>query len=304
MIEPSKLRALDAEYQKNSTIIEQVGGQIARVRDRLSQVDQTIAVLSGKGGVGKSSLTVNLAAAFALQGRRVGILDADINGPCIPAMLGIEEQGCRITDDGAVPATGYLGIKVASMALLLSEHAPVQWKAPKGAWKAAWSGMLEMSVVRELIADVAWGPLDVLLIDMPPGTGDKPAVIAQLIPDLDGTVVVSIPSRVARSVVERSIRFCGELGLPVIGLVENMAGYVCTACGVEGHLFPGGEDAELAGVPVLGRVPFDPRLGRAADEGVPFLEAHGESPAASAIRNIAALVGEAITQKRAFLKAL
>lgn len=306
MLNKSKLAQLDQEYTKKSEVVKQVRGQIDRVKSRMGQVHHKLAIMSGKGGVGKSLVTVNLAAALAQRGEKIGILDADINGPCIPTMLGVERRPHEITPDGAVPAIGFHGIKGASIDLLLpNTRAPIQWKAPEGAWDAVWKGTMEMSVVREFVGDVAWGELDLLFIDLPPGTGDKPAVITQWIPDLDGVVVVSTPSQIAKVVVQKSVRFARERRMPVIGLIENMAGFCCPACGTETELFgeEGPSAQEELGLPVLGRIPFDRRLDLCANEGRSFLVRHPDTPAAERFRETAERLWEALAWKERILAA-
>ncbi|MBI3990500.1 MAG: Mrp/NBP35 family ATP-binding protein [candidate division NC10 bacterium] len=305
MLERSRLKQLDQEYIKRSEVVRQVEDQIARVRARMDRVRHKVAVMSGKGGVGKSLVTVNLAVALMERGEEVGILDADLNGPSIPTMLGVERRPYESTPEGALPAVGFGGIKVASIELLLpTATTPTLWKAPQGAWDAVWKGTMEMSTIREFLGDVAWGALDFLLIDLPPGTGDKPATIAQWIPDLDGTVVVTMPSKVSKLVVARSIQFAQMLGLPVIGLVENMAGFCCLTCGAETELFGRPCTEEELGVPILGRIPFDCRLTLSADEGRPFVAEYPDAPAAGQFREVAAKIKEALELKKTFFDAL
>lgn len=305
MLDRSRLWQLDQEYIKRSEVVKQVEDQIARVRSRMARVRHKVAIMSGKGGVGKSLVTANLAAALTEQGEMVGILDADLNGPSIPTMLGVERRPYEITPEGAIPAVGFGGIKLASIEFLLpTATTPTLWKAPQGAWDAVWKGTMEMSAIREFLGDVAWGELDLLLIDLPPGTGDKPATLAQWIPELDGAVVVTIPSKVSKLVVERSIQFARELGIPVIGLVENMAGFCCPTCGAETELFGRPSTEEELGVPILGRIPFDRRLTLSADEGRPFLAEHPDALAAGRFKEVAAKMKEALVLKKTFFATL
>jgi ATP-binding protein involved in chromosome partitioning len=250
--------------------------------------------------VGKSCVTANLAVALAEKGDAVGVLDADLNGPSIAKMLGVRGQVLRVTETGVSPATSREGIRVLSMDLLLpSDETPVVWDAPTQAEAHTWRGSMEGTALREFLADTAWGPLDVLLLDLPP-SADRLLTVAGLLPDLTGAIVVTIPSEVSHLVVKKSITLAREAGLPLVGLVENMAGYVCLECGSVGSLFggPGGEHtaAEL-GIPFLGRVPFDPRLAAAADHGRPFLLDHGETPAGLALRGIAARLRAALPSR-------
>ncbi len=272
-------RYRDIAGDGGSDIVGQVEAQQARLTARLKDVRATIAVVSGKGGVGKSSVTANLAGAFALAGARVGVLDADLNGPTMATMLGVRGRTLVVTDAGVEPPAGALGIRVMSMDLLLADDAtPLTWEAPTQAEAHTWRGAMEANAVREFLADTGWGPLDVLLIDLPPGT-DRLATIAGLVPGLSGAVVVTIPSEVSRLVVRRSLTVARQVGTPVLGLVENMAGVFPG---------PGGETlAREADVPFLGRVPFDPALAAAADRGEPYVAAAPEAPAARALTAIA-----------------
>lgn len=277
---------------KVNPIVTQVVEQIGAVKDRMARVKHKIAVMSGKGGVGKSSVTVNLANSFAERGYKVGILDIDLSGPCIPRMTGIKERKLEITPEGATPAVSANGIKVASMELMLpSDASPAQWN---GLWEdsAVWRGTVEMSVIREMISDVNWGDLDYLFIDMPPASSDKPPILSQFIPDLAGAVIVTIPSEVAQLIVKKSVVFLNrELKIPIIGLIENMSGAVCPHCDHALELFEGsGESVGLLKeleLPLLGRVPFDRRIATSADRGESFVGDHPHTPAAQAFRSIA-----------------
>ena len=274
-----------------SGIVAQVTAQAQQVQQRLASVQHVVAVMSGKGGVGKSSLTVNLAAALAMGGHAVGLLDADLNGPSLAKMTGVRGQTLHVGETGIQPAQGDLGLKVMSMDLFLpDERAPVVWDAPTQKDAFTWRGMMEAGALREFLADTAWGTLDVLLIDLPPGTDRLPTLV-DLVPQLSGVVIVTIPSGVSQFVVGKSITMATEmLDTPVIGLVENMSAYVCPHCGEVEALFPSGEVKRLAeshGVPYLGAVPFDPRLAADADAGLLFVKQHTETPASRAIKTVA-----------------
>jgi len=272
-------RYRDIPGDGGSNIVGQVEAQQARLGARLRDVRAIVAVVSGKGGVGKSSITANLAGAFALAGARVGVLDADLNGPSMATMLGVRGRTLLVGPDGVEPPAGALGIRVMSMDLLLAGDAtPLTWDAPTQAEAHTWRGTMEANALREFLADTAWGALDVLLIDLPPGT-DRLATIVGLVPALTGTVIVTIPSDVSRLVVRKSITVARAAPAPVLGVIENMAG-----------MFPG-EGAEAmahdSGVPFLGRVPFDPALAAAADRGEPYVAAAPAAPAARALAAIA-----------------
>ncbi len=263
------------QYTDDAKVVQQITQQTRRVHDRMSGIRHKIAVMSGKGGVGKSMTTVNLALALGRQGYKVGIIDVDLNGPCVPRMMGMHGQGLEVTPDGAHPPEGPYGIKVASMDFLLNESAPVRWKGPMDL-SPVWLGMTEMNVIREFLADIIWGDLDYLLADLPPGAAaDKPPVIAGFLPDLAGAVVVTTPSEVASEVVQKSIGYATDLGLRVLGIVENMSRYRCPSCGVEHALFDGDTESmcHALNLPLLGCIPFDRNFARTFDKGVPLLDA-------------------------------
>jgi ATP-binding protein involved in chromosome partitioning len=258
------------------------------LKQRMSKIKHKIAVISGKGGVGKSTITVNLAAAFALLGNRVGILDADIHGPSVPKLLGLTGQRLKVGPPGAFPVAGPLGIKVVSIDFFLQEGLPTIWRGP-----------LKMTAIRQFLSDIVWGELDILFIDLPPGTGDEPLSIAQLLPEIDGVIIVTMPSELSRVVVKKAITFAQRLGMPIIGVVENMSGFICPTCGAKIDIFQSGGGkklAEDAGVPFLGSIPIDPKVGADSDKGSPFVIGDAESPAAKAfsviVKNVEAYLNE------------
>jgi len=252
-----------------------------RLKLKMIRIKRKIAVISGKGGVGKSTVTVNLAMAFAMHGyvNRVGILDADITGPCVPKMIGLHGQRLQASPAGIFPALGPMGIKVVSMDFLLpSEEAPVIWRGP-----------LKMRAISQFLSDIVWGELEFLFIDLPPGTGDEPLSIMQLIPEMDGVVIVTIASEVSQIVVKKAVTFSRKLGIPVIGVIENMSGFICPKCGAEIDIFKVGGGKKIAddlSVPFLGRIPIDPEICRDSDNGVPFITEHADSPATKAFTEI------------------
>lgn len=252
-----------------------------KLKLKMSKIKHKIAVISGKGGVGKSTVTVNLAMAFAMHGyvNSVGVLDADIHGPCVPKMLGLRGQRLQVNPIGVFPVMGPMGIKVVSMDFLLSnDESPVIWRGP-----------LKMKAIQQFLSDIMWGELEFLLIDLPPGTGDEPLSVMQLIPDMDGVIIVTIPSEVSQVVVKKAVTFARQLNIPVIGIIENMSGFICPKCGTEVNIFKVGGGQKIAedlAVPFLGSIPIDPEICRDSDEGVPFITEHTESSATIAFMDI------------------
>lgn len=276
MAAPNDLKTIlgKLQFPDDAQVMRQIVDQTLQVKLRMGRIKRKIVVMSGKGGVGKSMSTVNLALAFARRSFSVGVLDVDLNGPCVPKMLGIGGRRFELTSDGALPPVGPLGIKVASMDFFLREHAPVRWKGSIEL-SPVWLGMLEMNVIRELLADIAWGDLDVLLADLPPGAAaDKPPALANFLPDLDGAVIITTPSEVTTDVVRKSVVYARDVGIPVIGLLENMSGYHCPQCGHESDLFSGNVEtlASELDVPLLGKIPFDRDLSQRCDAGTPFTD--------------------------------
>jgi ATP-binding protein involved in chromosome partitioning len=263
------------QYRDDAKVAQQMTEQMKKVQARMAGIRHKLVVMSGKGGVGKSITTVNLALALARLGNKVGLLDVDLNGPCVPRMLGMRGQSLSMTSGGAVPPTGPLGVKVASMEFFLSATSPVRWNGPMDL-SPVWLGVMEMTVIREFLADVAWGELDYLLADLPPGAAaDKPPVIAGFIPDLAGAIVVTTPSEVASDVVQKSVAYARDLNIKVLGMIENMSEYRCPSCGVVSELFEGNTQAlcDALNVPLLGRIPFDHTLAKTFDKGTPLLDA-------------------------------
>jgi ATP-binding protein involved in chromosome partitioning len=256
--------------------------QDPKLKMKMSMIKHKIAVISGKGGVGKSTVTVNLAAAFATQGHpsKVGVLDADIHGPCVPKMLGLKGEKLVGGPAGTIfPVTGRYGLKVVSMDFLLpSDEAPVIWRGP-----------LKMRVIQQFLSDILWGELDFLFIDLPPGTGDEPLSVMQLIPDIDGVIVVTMPSEVSQAVVKKAITFAKQVGVPVIGIIENMSGFVCPECGAQLDIFKTGGGKTMAdelSVPYLGKIPIDPAICINSDSGTPFVTEKNASPTIKAFAEI------------------
>jgi len=272
---------------------KQIQEQEERVRARMGKVKHKIAVISGKGGVGKSTVTVNLAIAFAMHGHanKVGVLDADIHGPSVPKMLGLTGQRLQAGPPGIFPASGPLGVKVVSMDFLLpDENAPVIWRGP-----------LKMTAIRQFLSDIVWGELDLLLIDLPPGTGDEPLSVAQLLPEMDGVIIVTIPSEVSQIVVKKAVTFARRLGMPVIGIIENMSGFVCPNCGAKIDIFQSGGGTKIANelsIPFLGNIPIDQKICEDTDKGMPFIVEHANSPASKAFLEIVEKIKHFLERKQ------
>jgi ATP-binding protein involved in chromosome partitioning len=252
------------------------------VKSRLALIGKKIVVMSGKGGVGKSTVAVNLAAALAEEGFQVGLLDIDIHGPSIPKMLGLEGRPISSVD-GIVPAEVFPGLKAMSLGLFLDgDDSAVIWRGP-----------MKYGAIEQLIADVDWGTLDFLLVDSPPGTGDEPLSVIQLMGKVDGAVIVTTPQDLALIDVARSIRFCEQLKVPVLGVVENMSGLVCPHCGERVDVFGSGGGQRLAQkyhVPFLGAVPLDQAVMEAGENGEPLVGPGHQGEAASVFARAAQII--------------
>ena len=245
------------------------------LRHRMEQINHKLLVLSGKGGVGKSTVAANLAAALARAGKRVGLLDVDIHGPSIPKLMGLEGLPAMSNDDALHPIVSANGVKVMSIGFLLpNEDTPVVWRGPR-----------KYHLIRQFLAQVDWGELDFLVIDAPPGTGDEPMAVAELVRPRVSAVLVTTPQDLAVADVRRSVKFCNEIQLPITGILENMNGLACPACGHHIELFKsgGGEKlAQSAGVRFLGSIPIDPQIVDCGDSGKPFAAEPATSPTADA----------------------
>lgn len=239
-------------------------------------------VMSGKGGVGKSTVAVNLALSLAAKGFRVGLVDVDIHGPSIPTMLNLPNVTVMNAADGIQPVIlgDMFSLEVMSIGFLLNKpDDPVVWRGP-----------LKNSLIEQFLNDVAWGPLDYLIIDCPPGTGDEPLSVAQQLKERAEAVLVTTPQAVSTADVSRSINFCRQLSMPVVGLVENMSGFVCPNCHATTDIFRTGGGKMLAeryDIPFLGSIPIDPSFGISGDAGMPYVQRFADSPVADTYRTIA-----------------
>jgi ATP-binding protein involved in chromosome partitioning len=247
-------------------------------------VKYVIAVSSGKGGVGKSTVSVNLAVALALTGAKVGLLDADIYGPNIPMMMGVTKPPEQ--KDGKIAPAESHGVKLISMGFFVPEDTAVVWRGP-----------MVHTAIQQLFRDVLWGELDYLLIDLPPGTGDAQLTLTQLVP-LTGAVTVTTPQEVALHDVRKGMMMFQKVNVPLLGIVENMSYFLCGHCGERTEIFShgGGERAATTlGIPFLGRVPIDPAIRDGGDSGIPIVVADPASPQSAAFREIAQKIVAEVT---------
>ncbi len=272
-------------------ISEEQKEQEKRLKENLSKIKNEILVLSGKGGVGKTTVSVNLGYGLALRGFETGVLDIDIHGPNVAKMLGIEGRKLYGSGPYIDPVQVIPHLKALSIALLMDrQDQPVIWRGP-----------LKMSAIKQFISDVNWGELDYLVIDSPPGTGDEPLSICQIIPDVDGAVVVTTPQDVAILDSRKSVLFTRELKVPVIGIIENMSGFVCPHCGGEVDLFGSGGGERAAkelDVSFLGKIPIDPDMAKKGDEGTPFIEQNPDSAAGKKLNSMIDSIIESIEKHK------
>ena len=265
------------------------GRDPAAERAALPGVRHVLAVSSTKGGVGKSTVAANLAVALAAAGHRVGLLDADVYGPSLPIMFGTDARPTATPEKRILPLERH-GLKLMSMGFFLDEQSPVIWRGP-----------IVMGIVRQFLRDVDWGPTDFLVVDLPPGTGDAPLTLVQQVP-LTGAIVVTTPQDVALLDVGRGVAMFAQVSTPVLGVVENMAGYVCPSCGTEDPVFGEGGGARLAehfGVPLLARIPLVPAVREGGDRGVPLVAQAPDHPVARVFRELAERVALAAEQAAA-----
>ena len=249
------------------------------LRDRMGKIKFKLLVLSGKGGVGKSTVAANLAVALSDAGSNVGLLDVDIHGPSIPKLMGLENRQLGMDGQNILPIQIKDSLKVMSIGFLLSRDTDA----------VIWRGPLKFNAIRQFLKDVVWGQLDYLVVDSPPGTGDEPLSVAQLVGSPAGAVIVTTPQDVAIADVRRCVSFCNNLSLPVVGIVENMSGFVCPKCGERIDLFKSGGGEALAvemKVPFLGRIPIDPQIVTSGDAGRPFVDNYIRSEAARAFSSV------------------
>jgi len=253
--------------------------QEKRLKEKMSKIKHPLIVMSGKGGVGKTTVAVNLAYALSLAGKAVCILDVDLHGPNIAKMLGIEDRSISTFEFGIEPVEVTKNLKAVSLALT-GYHCdqPIIWRGP-----------MKAAIIKQFLSDVNWGELDYLVIDAPPGTGDEPLSVCQLIPNISGIIIVTTPQDVAVLDARKSVLFAKEIKIPVAGIIENMSGFVCPHCHTETDIFKKGggqKAAEELNVPFLGRVPLQPEFVDFGDKGTPFVSFHHQSKSAEAFVSI------------------
>lgn len=255
------------------------------IEENLAGIRQRVVVLSGKGGVGKSTVAVNIATALTLSGKKVGLLDVDFHGPTIPTMLRLVGMTAQQTGGNKIqPVQTQWGLKTMSLAYFLrNTHDALIWRGP-----------MKAGVIRQLLQDVQWGDLDYLLVDCPPGTGDEPLSIIQLLGEPKRAVIVTTPQEVSLAAVRRSITFCRRLKVPIQGVIENMSGYLCPHCRKTSEPFKSDGAVEMAhreGIPVLGKIPLMPEISSSGDRGTP-VACEGDNPAGDVFRRMASVLSE------------
>ena len=250
-----------------------------KLQESLGKIKHVIIVMSGKGGVGKSTVSSNIACTLSMMGYQTGIMDVDITGPNIPKMFGIEDERLECENEKLIPVLVPPSLKVVSMAFLLpSKDDAVVWRGP-----------VKMTAIRQFLEDVDWGDLDYLVVDMPPGTGDEAISIIQLIPKADGMVIVTTPQDVALLDSRKSITFSAQANIPIIGLIENMSGFVCPHCGEKTDIFKSGGGVATAknmNIQFLGAVPIEPRIVTSGDSGMPIVIDDPDSVSAKVFKEI------------------
>lgn len=272
-------QACDAQVQASHT--EQL------LREKLSRIKHRLVVMSGKGGVGKSTVAANVAVALADSGMKVGVLDGDVHGPNIPKLLGVDHLRPVMSEQGLVPVPCRDGLTVISMAFMLTDvDTPVAWRGP-----------MKHSLFQQFLSDVDWGDLDYLIVDLPPGTGDEPLSIAQILGAPLHAVIVTTPQDVALLDSRKSVVFAKSMDMNVVGIVENMSGLICPHCGDRIDLFKSGGGERAARdlmVPFLGAIPLDPHIVMSGDAGETVFGNNSNPRSADAIRELARAIGKSV----------
>ena len=251
----------------------------------MENIDKKILVMSGKGGVGKSTIAVNFAVWLSIQGKKTGLLDIDIHGPSIPKLLNLEKELIKGKDNKIEPVRYSDTLGIMSIGFLLPDDSkPVIWRGP-----------MKHSIIKQFTSDVEWGKLDYLVVDCPPGTGDEPLSIVQTMNDIDGAIVVTTPQQLSVIDVKKCISFCGQLNLPVLGIVENMSGFICPECNKKIEIFKGEGGREIAEkfeVPFLGKILLGAEVVTACDSGKPIVEFSKESKVSQSLESVFKLLVE------------
>lgn len=265
---------------------EKIKEEQIKISKTLEKIKNRLLVFSGKGGVGKSTVAANLAIAFSSKKMKVGLLDVDIHGPNLAKMLGVEDKRLDVSPDGIKAVNVNENLKLVSMSFLLQDpDLPVIWRGP-----------MKMKAIQQFLADVDWGELDWLIIDSPPGTGDEPLSVAQLIP-ATGAIIVTTPQEISLMDSRKAIAFARKLNLKILGIIENMSGMVCPYCGKKIDVFKegGGQKAAIElGVPFLGKIPLDPQIVTLGDEGKAFINTQPNSDASQAFMKIVETITKGI----------
>lgn len=262
----------------------------AKLNKKMGKIKNKLVVMSGKGGVGKSTVAANLAAALAMKGFQVGLLDIDVHGPTIPRLLSLSQERPHIEKDYIEPVPWGKNLWVMSLGFMLPDNKEA----------VIWRGPVKMTLIRQFLQDVAWGDLDYLVVDCPPGTGDEPLSALQLLGGDAKAVIVTTPQAVAVDDVRRSITFCREMDTPILGVLENMSGYACPKCGEHLDIFNSGGGKDLAAemeVNFLGSIPIDPEIVRSGDQGYIYVKTQPESPAAVSMLAVAGNISAGLTVK-------
>jgi ATP-binding protein involved in chromosome partitioning len=263
------------QFEHNQDV--QMQAEQKQIRERIKQIKHQILVLSGKGGVGKSTVAVNLAMSLALAGKRVGLLDIDIHGPSVPKILNLERKRLTAVGEVVLPVEVTADFKVMSIGFMLQNNDDA----------IIWRGPMKYQMIKQFLKNVEWGDLDILIVDCPPGTGDEPLSVVQLLEKAEGAIIVTTPQELALADVRKSINFCRKLNLKVLGVLENMSGFVCPKCGQSTDIFKSGGGESMAlqmGVPFLGRIPIEPEIVRSCDAGRPYVQHYSQSQTAKAFQ--------------------
>jgi Mrp family chromosome partitioning ATPase len=277
--------------QDNQFIQIQNKEEDQNILEKLKDVKHKIVVMSGKGGVGKSTVAANLAIALASKGKKVGLLDMDLTGPNIPKMLGVEDERLFGTEEGILPVKVMEGLHVISSAYML----------PHKEMAIIWRGPMKIGAIQQLLGEIHWGELDYLIIDLPPGTSDEPLSVAQSIPESDGAIIVTTPQEVSLLDIYKSMNFAEKLKMPIIGIVENMSGFMCPHCSKRSNIFKSGggkKAAERYKVPFLGSIPIDPKIVEDSDAGKPFVTQEKDSEAAKAFFKVVKKIEEIVEKPK------